>query len=364
MKRNNEITLIFRVSNVCNLSCSYCYYDKKLDNSVMNMDVVKTTLEKFSSKFSIIYVVLHGGEPLIQPIKYFEELISIEETLEKTNKVRFRNSIQTNGTIYSKELSHFFRKKKIAIGLSIDGPEEIHNENRHYKNNKNTFEDIVSNISKYTNSKNKVSALVVTTRQVTKNPIRLYNFFKSKKIDFQLNDLINIRSLDSSIVPTNDELADFYSKLFEIWIKDTKAPFINIEPFYSILRKLYGKKQTICTYDKKCFNFISIEPNGNASICGRLYRYERASIGNTLGDSINILGENLHKHVVNSNFSKIPKECSQCRWSSLCNGGCVASAYWDGKGVGNKTYWCDARKIYLKYIYNKLKEIQNEKDAN
>jgi uncharacterized protein len=323
----------------------------------MDISVIDKTITELSSKFKTIHVVLNGGEPLLQPINFFEQVVSIEKSIKLKTGVKFFNYLQTNGTLYSKQLAGLLKDENISVGISIDGPRNIHNINRKYNNQAETYDTILSNLNSLYQTGIKLSALVVNSKPVVDNPIEIYNFFKQKQVNFQLNDMLNLTVIDKSLVPSKEDLAKFYCSIFDLWIEDGVKPFIKVEPLYSFLLKMFGKDKVVCTYKRDCLNYIAIEPNGDFSICGRLISSKETYLGNIYKENVFNIMNKLEDFENSKRLIEKPLECSTCKWINICSGGCQASAFFDGEGIGHKTYWCETRKIVFNYIYKKLKDI-------
>ena len=108
MVLRKTITLVVKVTHLCNLKCDYCFYLNKnyISSSSESLDInrFKEILLKTSKISENINIVFHGGEPLLMPIEYYNKVLDYQQTLEKDFSVKFLNSIQSNGTILSKQI--------------------------------------------------------------------------------------------------------------------------------------------------------------------------------------------------------------------------------------------------------------------
>ena len=126
--------------SICNLDCQYCYYlDKEqLYPNGESFTMTKELLEEYISqhieatKEDLIMFSWHGGEPTLLGLDYFQKIIRFQEKYKPSNK-KIINGIQTNGTLLDKETVGFFKENNFGIGISLDGPQFIHDKNRFYK---------------------------------------------------------------------------------------------------------------------------------------------------------------------------------------------------------------------------------------
>ena len=146
----NNLVIILRMSNNCNLNCTYCYdkgnHKKEInDNKKINdsLDNIVSNIDKLvSDKQKKCKIIFHGGEPLMINASTYERLIN--KILEKIPKAYF--SIQTNGTLLTKSHINVFKKYNVSIGISLDGYNERMNKCRVFKNGKNSFNVVMEKI--------------------------------------------------------------------------------------------------------------------------------------------------------------------------------------------------------------------------
>lgn len=137
-----ELICVFHLTNKCNLKCSYCYANTEMKGNILSSNIMTKLLNILaSSSYNPILIEFHGGEPLL----YWERIKKIVKKYHKKEKFYF--GIQTNGTLLTQDVIDFIKMYSIEIGVSMDGPQKIHDRNRHYLNGKGSFYDVIRGIS-------------------------------------------------------------------------------------------------------------------------------------------------------------------------------------------------------------------------
>ena len=356
----NTITLVLKVTHSCNLACEYCFYlnkDYSISNQkILDLDILKSILRKTGQVCDTINLVFHGGEPLLLPLKYYEEVLDYQSRLSEKYQVKFNNSIQSNGTILNDKFISFFKNRNIAYGVSLDGDKEVHDSLRHFRNNSNsTFDKIIDNINKLKSNDINVSALVVASKYTVNDPITFYNLFKKTNINVKINEMFFLKE-DKHLIPSNEDLSSFLIDLFELWFNDKSGNLISIEPFTTIISSFWGENAGDCCYKSSCSSFFIIETDGSIMLCSRLKFLE-----NKLGNLVNHNWDDIIKSDVlkklNNRIIEPKYECADCKWLNACGCGCTASAFETYGDMYQKTYWCESRKKLFDHIYNKLKSL-------
>ena len=352
--------MIFKVTHNCNLNCNYCFYTNSLkDDHVKNIDIncLKETLRKASNRWQKIFVIFHGGEPLLRPIFFYQDVLEFQKTLTKKNGTIFKNSVQSNGTIYSDSISIFIKRYNIGLGISLDGNNEVHDIQRPFKKCKSgSFNKIIRNIRKFIKAGIHPGIIVVATKQVVKKPFHLYNFFKSEGLDFKINELVP-ENVPSEIIPSASDLELFYKRLFDSWFNDTRSPILKIRPFTSIVASFWYKEVNDCTFSSRCTQYFCVETNGDVFICGRFNHKPGFHLGNIIEESWeDLINSSIYKRF-NDRREAISCVCSNCKWLPKCWGGCSACALSSRGTIMNKTIWCESRKALFEHVNQKLKSI-------
>ncbi|MBU1129457.1 MAG: radical SAM protein, partial [Nanoarchaeota archaeon] len=143
MSLKDHITVIVKPTHNCNLRCKYCYIEENAEKGNMPLSLAEEAIKKVSEFSKTSNWIWHGGEPLLMGVDFFKEIQKIQKFYEKKGN-EFYNGIQTNGTLINNEILDFIEKANdFDVGLSIDGPEKIHNRTRIYSNGKGSFKKVL-----------------------------------------------------------------------------------------------------------------------------------------------------------------------------------------------------------------------------
>lgn len=349
-----------KITHACNLDCKYCFYLKddylcSIENT-LSIDKLKYILKETAKICNNIDLVFHGGEPLLLPIDYFEEVLNYQKILANEESVSFRNSIQSNGTILNSSILYLIQDLGFEYGVSLDGQKDVHDSNRVFKGSKKgTFDLILRNLEQLRTNNINISSLVVATKKTIENPLEFYSFFKSNSIDIKINEMYFERN-NQNLAPTNNELSNFMIKLFDLWFNDKSNDLISIEPFTTIISSFWGENAGDCCYKSSCTSFFLVETDGSITLCSRL-KFLNHNLGNLYDNTWNEIFKNNVIKKLNKRVLEPNNECANCTWLKTCYGGCPASGYETYYNMYKKTYWCESRKIIFEHIYNHLQTL-------
>jgi uncharacterized protein len=347
--------LIVKTTNNCNIRCPYCYHFKNTNESkseIISKDVIynmtKSLLNNNEQRASFIW---HGGEPLTIGIDYFKYAIEVQKELNE-KKIRISNSIQTNGILLNEEYINFFEENDFHIGISIDGPKEIHMKNRGIS--EKTYDTIIENV-KNLNKHKKIKYGVLTvvgknTVNMAKDILDFYIENGIKHIAFLpclfADDKANI-NYDLSI--TDTEYAKFLIDFFEAWL-NSGVGNMEIRNFSEVFRYKKGIKRSLCINCSHCQDFFTVAPDGQLYLCDNLNQCEENRVGTVWDDFEDIVNrEKLVKF--QKSIENKPDECKSCAYFDFCNSGCAYHRWVNGNGSFNaKQLFCKTTKIVTAHI--------------
>lgn len=356
------------MTNKCNMACKYCYagsaLEKFQDIKKLNEDFNSKTpvLFKFTdqlisyNKFTPTNFFFHGGEPLLINLENWEHILNYFR--EKNYPIKA--NVQTNGTLVNDDFINLFKKFNVSVGSSLDGPAFLNDKNRVFKNGEGSFLTVLKNIRKLKKAGLHIGCLVTLNKTNIKNIEAIYTLFKKYDIAFNVRPISETRySLNKEILISPSEYATAFCKLFDIWFNDTKTKTFLINDFANIIARFIKSIEGLatCTTIKNCSGrFVSFDLDGNLWHCARFNGEDGFSYGNIKKDNLT----NLLNSVKAKKFSErwkilSRKSCRNCKFSPYCYGGCPARAYYYYGSYFHKDYYCEAFKIILKHIYEKIK---------
>lgn len=350
----------------CNLRCTYCFEESMHAGCMPTIDEIRNNFERFIDdgleKFVVELIEInnkmgrtetditfHGGEPMLIGDSLLRKAFEVVKKYDNTTI-----SMQSNGTLINDELVELFKEYKVKVGISIDGPKEMHDAYRLNKGKKGSFDLVFGNIKKLKEAGVIVGGLATVTDQTLKDPEKFYYFFKDNKLDYSFNPLFidPNKPSDCNTLNVNDYIT-FYKEMFDLWINDNDG-YQSIQCFERILSAM-GVKRTIymevCTYIPDCSKTtVAIDTNGDFYRCLHYCMDKKNRIGNIKQDSLEIA-------VGDEQFSKrfdYLKEtlCKDCDIQEYCCGGCPYVAESNNGTVMSKSSTCQSQHAIVHYIYD------------
>lgn len=359
--------LIKPASSACNLKCKYCFYNSLSDireiknHGIMEIDtlevIVKRALEEADESCTFAF---QGGEPTIAGLEFFEKLIKLQKKYNHKNLV-INNSIQTNGTLIDNRWADFLGKNNFLVGLSLDGPKEIHNLNRIDNRGADTFNKVLKTAKLFEKYKVEFNILCVVTSKTSKHINKIYSYFKSMGFNYIqfiscLDPLYEERgSYQYSL--TKEDYTTFLKNLFDVWYKDIiEGKRISVRYFDSLLENMIYGRSTSCGMNGACTCQFVIESNGGVYPCD-FYVIDKWKLGNIQDMTLRQLFEcETSKDFITQSF-KIDDKCRQCKWYRLCKGGCRRDKEGlEGQGL-EENYFCESYKEFFDYSVPRLAHI-------
>ena len=314
-----------------------------------------------------------GGEPTLMGREFFEKAVNYQRIYGRTGQT-VANGLQTNGILIDKNWADILYEYKFLVGLSLDGPEHIHDRYRVLKGPgqifKPSWERVVKARDILLNRGVEVNALSVVTDYSAKYPEEIYNFHKSNGLNYMQfipcvePDPIHPGSIaEFSVKP--EDYGNFLIKIFDLWISDFKngTPSTSVRWFDSILFTYVGLEAPECTLQEECGKYIVIEHNGDVYSCD-FFVEPRWKLGNVAEDRIfDMLNSPLQKKF-GLRKTVLPQECLNCPWLKHCWGDCPKYRQYKPATPGgtwtnspNKSYLCRAYKIFFNHADKTFKEL-------
>ena len=351
----NNLFLI--MTNSCNLRCKYCFYQntKKLQNKMMTFQVAKKAVdifiqnqnknEKTQGWFS--QITFYGGEPLLnfECIKritdYIEQLKSEKKLSQKTQLV-----INTNGTLINDDIVKWAKQHDVQVQISIDGDETQHDKNRITTSGEGSYKKTLRGLGALVKNEIDVLPLItVTEDNLPQLEDIIYRLCKDYHLKhYGMNLLIDLGKQPISNYPkyASEKMVETCKKTSALSVSDDAVDMI-----FDVLKNFKVVKQT-CGVSRK----MTVFPDGKIFSCQAISDCKKSLIGHVdkgLSESENIKYWRNYTRFDNS-------ECLKCKYLGFCGGGCVASALFRHKQLGN------IDKHYCYWIKNIMEKYFNPED--
>ena len=370
------------IGPICNLDCTYCFYleKQKLYPDERQWQMSDAVLEAYIRQYiqdqpvPEINFAWQGGEPTLLGVGFFRKVVGLQQKYAGGKTIS--NALQTNGTLLDAEWCEFLAAHKFLIGLSIDGPRELHDKYRVDKGQKPTFDAVMRGLELLKQHKVEFNTLTVVNRANSQRPLEVYRFLKEIGSEFlqfiplverQASAQLQARGFDFAGPPANCQANDppspvtewsveagqygnFLCTIFDEWVrKDVGRVFVQL--FDVALGNWMGLGSSLCVFAEKCGVALALEHNGDLYSCDH-YVYPKYRLGNLMNQS---LGGMVRSHEQtrfgNDKFDLLPQYCRKCEVRFACNGECPKHRFIKTpEGEDGLNYLCPAYKKFFNHI--------------
>jgi uncharacterized protein len=358
VETNAAFTLILEPVKRCNLSCRYCYSDGA-GAGVMTPQTLKTALEKTSRYagergFKEIHLLWHGGEPLLAGLGFFRAAMKILDGL--ASDLKFRHYLQTNGLLLDDDFCAFFRDHEFQIGLSLDGPQALHDALRIGANGQGTHAAVVEKIRLLEQQGLPTGFNAVVTRRSLGQEQAIYRYFQTLGYGFRLNPMIPGRHPAASApdLLQPGEYGAFLCGMFDAWT-GAKGQRVKVSPLELYLKAMLAGVPYECQQQETCAgSHLGVQPSGDVVPCSRFGTHP---LGNILDAEIQELLALPFCQDIRRRAETL-SDCHACRHWSICHGGCPLNASAFCHDHMAKDPFCkDYQRIFAK-IHRALADLQ------
>ncbi len=362
------------VGALCNLACDYCYYLEKSKlytqnpRHVMSDELLKRFIKEYIESQTIPQVMFtwHGGETLMRPLSFYKRAIELQKEYGQGRQID--NSIQTNGTLLTDEWCEFFKENNFLVGISIDGPQDFHDEYRRNKMGAPSFHKVMQGINLLKKHGVQYNCMAVVNDYNADYPLEFYRFFKDigceflqftpiverlKKDNSTTTSLASAKDIEAEVAPFSvspKQWGDFLCAIFDEWVKeDVGKVFIQI--FDSTLANWVGEQPGVCTMAKTCGHAGVMEFNGDVYSCDH-FVFPEYKLGNIYNEPLATMmySEQQLKFGADK-FDKLPSQCKECSVLFACNGECPKNRFsYDKYGEWGLNYLCEGYYKYFNHV--------------
>jgi uncharacterized protein len=329
----------------------------------MTIDLLETTIQQVLSQGKKeVSFGWQGGEPTLMGLDFFRQAIAFQQQYGRQQIVG--NGLQTNGLLLNKDWAKFLRKYDFLVGLSLDGPEHIHNRYRHLKGGQNSWNTVVDRAKLLLDTGVATNALVVINDYSSQFPDEIYDFLKSIGLTYMQfipcleQDPKNPQNPTSFSVSPAD-YAQFLIRLFDLWIADFKnsQPTTSIRYFESLFYTYVGLTPPECTLLKECGVYVVIEHNGDVFSCDFFVEPEW-KLGNIRDQKVVDMLNSARQRKFGRRKAILPPECRHCPWLIHCRGGCPKE-----RGFlpsPEKSFFCSSYQQFLSHADSVFRRLARE----
>ena len=355
----------------CNLACDYCFYLEKESlypgKNRMELSTAERMVYQLLEPGGPVTFSWQGGEPTLMGLDFFRKAVEFQKKHGHSGQ-RITNTIQTNGLLLDEDWAKFFQKYNFLVGLSLDGPGDLHDAYRKSPGGKGSFAEVMQAAGLLEKHKVPFNVLTVLNRRTVKQPLRITNFFLQNDLNYiQFIPAIETVEADvggeiSPFSPRPVEVGKFLDKVFQKWASSF-PPRFSVRYFDSILNTCLGYEPGMCRIDANCGSYLVVEHNGDVYPCD-FFVEKDLKLGNLNQTSLKeVAGGEEFNRFAEEKF-EFSEECRDCDYLNYCYGGCQRYRSLPG-GPKKRTYLCEAYKYFLSRNLEEIERIaQKVKDRN
>lgn len=373
------------IGAACNLRCEYCYYLGKGNGDVavpalMSQEVLESYIRQviaIHGRQAEIEFAWHGGEPTLCGIPFFEQAMQLQQKYGQGRRIL--NTLQTNGTLLTDDWCRFFREHHFRIGISIDGPEHLHNTYRKDAHGEGTFARTMHGLELLQKHGVEYNTLTTVNAVNASHAVEVYRFLREVSDYMQFLPVVESLPADEEctsnvalppglyshkqgrVAPFSVEplaYGKFLCTVLDEWgRKDVGRKFVQL--FEATLGNMTRRPSGLCVHEAVCGHCGVVEKNGDLYRCDR-YVFPEYRIGNILS---NDLGEMMqtNRRFGEYKLDSLPRACLHCDVANLCFGGCPKDRLnecllLDGS-VERSNYLCPGYRLFFRYFKQRIPKL-------
>jgi len=351
--------------SACNLRCDYCFFLKKealYPGSSFRMpdEVHEAYIRQLLEAHQVPQVTIawQGGEPTLMGLDFFRRSVELQKKYQKPG-TRIENTFQTNGILLDDDWCRFFHDNGFLVGLSLDGPKEIHDVHRKDKGGRGTFDRALAAARRLQAHRVEFNVLCTVNSANARHPLDVYRFFRdelgARYIQFipiverenetgcQEGDTVT----DRSVRP--DEFGRFLIAIFDEWLKkDVGETFIL--NFDGALAGWLDMAGTVCIFGPTCGLGVALEHNGDLYSCDHFVEPKHL-LGNILETPlIDLVASEKQIRFGRDKKEALPRHCRDCEFLRVCHGECPKNRFVaTPDGEPGLNYLCAGYKAFFKH---------------
>lgn len=374
---------------ICNLDCKYCFFlSKELLYPGSRFRMADDLLEKYihqlleSHRTPEVTIAWQGGEPTLMGLDFFKRSVEYAQKYQQPGQ-QVAYTMQTNGTKLDDEWCAFFKEHNFLIGLSVDGPQPIHDAYRVDKGGKGTFDQVMRGKAYLDSHGVDVNILCTVHAANQQHPLDVYHFFRDElkaefiqfipiveRMTFEMLPQANAgwgergsaprplyilngdRTTDRSVQP--ELYGDFLIQIFDEWVRRDVGK-IYVQIFDSTLGAHIGQF-SLCIFAPTCGNALAIEHNGDLYSCDHFVEpgYLLGNIQET--HMIELIASDQQRQFGQDKMNTLPVYCQKCEVRFACNGGCPKNRFIETPdGEPGLNYLCAGYKAFFRHTYQPMR---------
>ena len=357
MNRFGPIGLVVvQSTSLCNLDCSYCYLPDRQKKRVFDLNMLPLLMQRIlespfaGPEFSLVW---HAGEPLTLPTGWYDQATAIiNRSLEQfgAQDIQLDQHVQSNATLINDAWCDCFQRNRIVVGISVDGPEHIHDAHRRFRNGRGSHALAMKGIEALHRNDVPFHCISVVTADAMEQPEEMYRFFRDngiREVGFNVEEQEGIHT--SSSMQGSEMEAKYRNFLHSFWSLSEQDGYpVILREFDQVISLIQGNQRMTQNELNRPFSILSVDWQGNFStfdpelLSVASDRYGTFNLGNLQDLSLVESTETEQFRRLLLDMSSGVESCHQgCEYFGLCGGGNGSNKFWEhGSLASSETNSC------------------------
>jgi uncharacterized protein len=357
------------IGSICNLDCHYCYYLEKEhlypegESFRMTNDILEEYITQHidASPETVIRFSWHGGEPTVLGLDYFRKIVALQRKHQLPDR-RIANGIQTNGTLLDEDWCRFLTAEGFAVGLSLDGPQEMHDRYRVTKDGKPTHERTMRGYELLQKHRVYTDILCVVNAHNVQFPLQVYRFFKQINAQYitflpMVEAQPDAKGGVSHISVPAEDWGTFLCTIFDEW-REQDIGQVKVQIFEEAARTAFNQEHSLCIFRPTCGDIPVVEHNGDFYSCDHYVDVEHRLGNIEVTPLVELLESPAQRAFGRAKLETLPRYCRECEVRAMCNGECPKNRFINTPdGELRLNYLCEGYRRFFNHCRPFVSEV-------
>lgn len=380
-------TTIKPVGAQCNLDCAYCFYLHKenlltqpkrprMSDQVLEQHIKQTIEANTGDQVEFTW---QGGEPALAGLSFYQKVVKLQQKYKKNNQ-QILNSFQTNGTFLNDEWCQFLAEHNFLVGISIDGPQALHDQYRRTKNGNPSHQNVMKSVELLHHYQVDFNVLCVVNRQNSQHPLEVYRFLRDEVKAHLIQFIPGVEPIQfDSVAPSFSQTqktqsskaqrtatewsvgasawGKFLSCIWDEWFESDFGQ-VYIDQFENVISIMLGYGSQKCVTSQFCGHSVALEFNGDVYSCDH-FVYPEYKLGNIFDTHEgNLIFSDRQMDFGINKMKALPQFCQKCLFLKMCWGECPRNRFIaTPDGESGLNYLCDGLQIFYRKAVSNYQKI-------
>jgi len=364
------------IGPICNLDCKYCFYLEKenLYPNSRRWQMAPEVLERYIQQYIAaqaadeVHFAWQGGEPTLLGVDFFRSVVALQQ--KHAGGKAIHNALQTNATLIDDEWGQFLAEHRFLVGVSLDGPRELHDHHRVDKGNAPTFDRVMRGLAKLGQYQVEFNTLTVVSRFNSQYPLEVYRFLKEAGSGFMkfipvverktsepgCDGLVLVQPSFARPAEVTEWSVEplaygrFLAQIFDEWVKKDVGRYF-VQLFDVALESWLGLDASLCVFRQTCGSALAMEHTGDLYSCDH-FVYPENKLGNLMEAALEqMISSEQQQRFGLDKLNSLPRMCRECDVRFACNGECPKHRFLaTPDGEPGLNYLCAGYKHFFHHI--------------